>query len=273
MPGKENAGPRWRASPAERIATLTDLVAPAANRSKRKRLAEAILRDRAERAARKVRRTPAKVERVEFDPFKVARWRVVAGDDPGHLPHTKMQRGSTGWWVDCGCGEQFESRGARHCAKVRPKMMGRPCQVPGCENRLSRYARADATRCDACRKANRKAVNAPLSPASEKLTLWGSETREERASVIGPQDMPINVVGDRNPQPFPDVAVELVLPSDGWTQVVSADGVVCQVRRLTHEVTHTLGASSRIEFQKSGPWSDDLDIPEFLRRAPKAAAS
>jgi hypothetical protein len=220
---------------------MTDLVAPAAkSRSKRKRLAEAILRDRAERAARKVRPTPAKVERVEFDPFKVARWRVVAGDDPGHLPHTKMQRGSTGWWIDCGCGERFESRGARHCAKVRPKMMGRPCQVPGCENRLSRYARANATRCQTCRKANRKAVKVLPQPKGEKLTIEAPETLEKRASVIGPQDMPINVVGGHNPQPFPDVAV------------------------LTREVTHTLGTSS--PSQKSGPRSDDLDIPAFLRR-------
>src|SRR5262249_30306652 len=168
-------------------------------KTKTQRLAEAILHDRAEWAAHKVRRTPGKVGRVEFDPFKVARWRVVAGDDPGHLPHTKMQRGSTGWWVDCGCGERFESRGARHCAKVRPKMMGRPCQVPGCENRLSRYARADATRCDACRKASRKAAKVLPLPAGEKHSIGGSETLEKRASVIGPQDMPINVVGDRNP--------------------------------------------------------------------------
>jgi hypothetical protein len=56
-----------------------------------------------------------------------------------------------------------------------------------------------------------------------------------------------------------------VPPSNGWTEVVSADGVVCQVRRPpTHEVA--LGASSRIEFKKSGPWFDDLDIPAFLRR-------
>jgi hypothetical protein len=249
---------------------MTDLVAPAAkSKSKRKRLAEAILRDRAERAARKVRRTPAKVERVEFDPFKVARWRVVAGDDPGHLPHTKMQRGSTGWWIDCGCGEQFESRGARHCGKVRPKMMGRQCENPGCENRLSRYARANTRFCsNRCQKAARRA----LSLGADLSAETPPETLEKRASVIGPQDMPINVLGGHNPQPFPDVAVEFALPSGGWTEGVSSDGVVCQVwRRPTREVT--LGASSRIEFQKSGPWSDDLDIPEFLRRAPKAAAS
>jgi hypothetical protein len=34
-----------------------------------------------------------------------------------------------------------------------------------------------------------------------------------------------------------------------------------------------LGAGSRLTLNQHGPWSDDLDIPESLRRAPKAAAS
>jgi hypothetical protein len=71
---------------------MTDLVAPAAkSRSKRKRLAEAILRDSAERAARKVRPTPAKVERVEFDPFKVATIPVI-----GRIPKCKGARPAGG---------------------------------------------------------------------------------------------------------------------------------------------------------------------------------
>jgi hypothetical protein len=97
----------------------------------RKRLAAALLKDR-ERRNQKPRATGStpRAPNDGFDPFAITRWRVIGSGDPGYLVKAPMRKGSTGWWVECGCGERFESTGGRHCRKVRPKLVGRPCQVP-----------------------------------------------------------------------------------------------------------------------------------------------
>jgi hypothetical protein len=62
-----------------------------------------------------------------FDPFKVTRWRVIAGGDPGYLVATPMRRVSAhkcedgeyrgGFRIDCrGCGKPFESLGWAYCS-------------------------------------------------------------------------------------------------------------------------------------------------------------
>jgi hypothetical protein len=186
-------------------------------------LAEQLLRDRAERAARKAVRTgavAAKTERGEFDPFTVTRWRVVAGGHPGYLVKTPMRRGPVGWFIACrGCAREFESRGWAYCPdcmalpaeerRDQPKPSGRNCERPGCDQRLSRHARADALYCSsACRKAASRDKTAPGPPDTgppEMSQLEGSETRIKRALLIGPKDFPINIVGgQRLPQEKPN---------------------------------------------------------------------
>jgi len=54
--------------------------------------------------------------KIEFDSF-AARYRVVAGDDPGRLPEP-MKRGPRGWFVPCRhCGAEFESMGLAYCSE------------------------------------------------------------------------------------------------------------------------------------------------------------
>jgi hypothetical protein len=84
-----------------------------------------------------------------FDPFKVTRWRVVAGGDPGYLVATPMVRVAGrkradgeirgGFRIGCRCcGKSFESLGLAYCpasmklpARQR-QHPGRPCAAPGC---------------------------------------------------------------------------------------------------------------------------------------------
>jgi hypothetical protein len=163
-------------------------------KSRSARLAETLLRDRAERRAQQIVRQHRQVPvgRIEFDPFKPAHYRVIAGGDPGYLPKAPMRRTADGWLVTCSdCGERYRSQGLKHhSCNPKPKRMGRPCAVPGCEGRLSRYARADALRCDACRKAGRKAGKLPLDVPPEKLTLRPPERPVNGSLVIGPRTMP-----------------------------------------------------------------------------------
>ena len=148
-------------------------------------LAEQLLRDRAERAARKAVRTAAavaKTERVEFDPFAVTRWRVAAGGDPGYLVRTPMRRGPAGWLIACGhCGAEFESKGWKYCPtcmalpaeerRSAPAVTDRRCQAPGCVRLISRRRRADAKYCDdKCAKA---AENARSYQGSRHLRFRG----------------------------------------------------------------------------------------------------
>jgi len=134
------------------------------------RLAESLLRDRAEHEAKpKPVRAKADIEGSGFDPFAYTRWRVVAGGDPGYLVKTPMRRGPIGWHLFCkACGQEFESKGWAYCPTcmdipaeerraIKPIASGRLCQAPGCENFIPRMARADTVYCSkACReKAHR----------------------------------------------------------------------------------------------------------------------
>ena len=105
--------------------------------------------------------------RVEpFDPFKVTKWRVIAGDNPGYLVATPMQSRSDGWNVTCqGCGKQFESKGRAFCSKDCKEQSAereataaemaeigmdlptkRPCQAPGCSDHITGSALLDSYR-------------------------------------------------------------------------------------------------------------------------------
>jgi hypothetical protein len=96
-----------------------------------------------------------------FDPFKVTKWKVVAGGDPGYLVATPMTRISGGGWrVRCrGCGRLFESSGLAYCKPTcrqasaeraeAANLMAeigmdappskRPCQAPGCTGTIPRW--------------------------------------------------------------------------------------------------------------------------------------
>ena len=97
-----------------------------AKKTRARALAEQLLRDRAERVARKSSRTTTKVDRGEFDPFTVTRWHVVAGGNPGYLPKTFMRMGPLGWFIACrACAREFESRGWAYC----PDCMDLPAEA------------------------------------------------------------------------------------------------------------------------------------------------
>jgi hypothetical protein len=182
-----------------------------------------LLRDRAERAARKAAApTRLKAPESDFDPFAITRWRVVApkGGNPGHLVKARMRRGPVGWFIACrACAREFESKGSAYCPdcmalpaeerRDQPKPSGRVCERPTCDQRLSMHARADARYCSAaCRKAasrDKTASRLPDIAPPEMSQLEGSETRIKPASLIGPQDSPINIVGGfRFPQAKPN---------------------------------------------------------------------
>jgi hypothetical protein len=70
-----------------------------------------------------------------FEPFKVRRWHVVAGPDPGYLPASMtvvpaasvpMVKFAGGFRIECrGCGKPFESLGWAYCSK--------PCKAKSAE--------------------------------------------------------------------------------------------------------------------------------------------
>jgi hypothetical protein len=118
-----------------------------------------------------------------FDPYEITKWHVVAGTEPGYLPHTSMRKGANGFYLPCrACGQQFESKGMAYCLsclelpaeerrQMQPVTMGRLCQAPGCENFLPRRARADVRYCSkACgqraRYADNHAPNLADNPAA-----------------------------------------------------------------------------------------------------------
>ena len=180
-------------------------------KSRSRALTESLLRDRAERAVRKAVRGRTKIERSDFDPFSVTRWRVIAGGDPGHLVKTRMRN----WLIQCrACAVEFESKGWAYCpacmalpAEERRdhepvKRVDRPYARPGCGERLSKRARADARYCSAaCRKAvsrDKSGSGLPYVPAPETSQLEPQETQQNQWSdlvLIGPGDFPINVIG------------------------------------------------------------------------------
>jgi hypothetical protein len=175
-------------------------------------LAEALLRDRAERTARPRAASRPKVEGSDFDPFAVTRWRVIAGSNPGCLVKTPMRRGPVGWFVVCGhCGAESESKGWKCCPtcmefpaeerRSAPAVTGRRCQAPGCVRFLSRRRRADAKFCSPeCKKrlANARSYQGSAHPKfSTPSGDFPQQNQGPKNVVIGPTDFPINVIGGR----------------------------------------------------------------------------
>jgi hypothetical protein len=184
-----------------------------AKRSRVHALAERLLRDRAERAARKPARnsTIARVERVEFDPFKPMRWCVIAGGNQGYLVKTPMRRGPVGWFIACShCGARFESTGWKYCPTCmelpaeerrvsKPASSGPPCQAPSCNAAIPRRRRADAKYCsDKCAKA---AENARAYRGSAQLKFRGDtrgitqRNQGPKNALMGPADWPTHLIG------------------------------------------------------------------------------
>jgi hypothetical protein len=153
-----------------------------------------------------------------FDPFKMTRWRVIAGGNPGFLVATPMTPKPGGWRVACrGCGKRFESHGwaycSRDCKSVSAERMAnraamadvgmdlpakRRCQCPGCDNtipvwrkgrRVSKTARFCSDKCSAkARQKTRMASGgseAVLSPeTAKKCPENGASTRGDTMTDI-----------------------------------------------------------------------------------------
>lgn len=125
-----------------------------------------------------------------FDPFRVTKWKVVAGGDPGYLVSTPMTRiAAGGWRVACrGCGKPFQSSGLAYCKPTCRKVSNeraeavalmaevgmdapvkRRCQAPGCTDPIPmwRNGRAVSKKTRYCKPAcgqrARKAAEAALS--------------------------------------------------------------------------------------------------------------
>ena len=178
----------------------------ASHKSKKSRtqaLTDSLLRDRAERAAHKAIRSSTKIERGDFDPFSVTRWRVIAGDDPGHLVKTPKRMGKVGWLIQCrACAVELDSKGWAYCpacmglpAEERRdhepvKRVGRPCARPGCGERLSKRARTDARYCSAaCRKAvsrDKSGSGLPLCTRTRNVTARAPRNPTKSGVGFGP---------------------------------------------------------------------------------------
>jgi hypothetical protein len=145
-------------------------------------LAQRLLQDRADQAERQRIR---KRERLDpsIDPFAVTIWKTLAGHNPGYLPTTPMHMAKNGFWVACrACGQQFESIGMAYCSEcmklsaderreMRPSVSGRLCQAPGCENFISRSAKASrrfcSPKCSKRARKQRQAVQEPEDSSSD----------------------------------------------------------------------------------------------------------
>jgi hypothetical protein len=153
-------------------------------------LTDALLRDRADRAVRtrKITSTRAASEGVDFDPFAHTRWRVVAGDNPGHPVAMPMRRGPVGWFIACrACAVEFESKGSAYC----PDCMAMPAE----ERRRRALAPAELP-------DHPEPTNSSVRPSNRISTL---ENVHKTQPLIGPQDFPINVIsGRRLPQEGPN---------------------------------------------------------------------
>ena len=156
-------------------------------RLRAKALADRLLRDRADRAARKAAPVAAKVDKGEFDPFPVTRWRVVAGGNPGYLAKTPMRRGPVGWFILCrACAVEFESKGWAYC----PTCMDLPAEA-------RRRERASAGLPDSLQPTRSHGRPSP--------SVSTPENAQKTQCLIGPQDFPINIVGGRRlPQEQPN---------------------------------------------------------------------
>jgi hypothetical protein len=188
------------------ILTERDVARKSEKKSRTQALAESLLRDRAERAARKAVRSSIKIERGDFDPFEPTRWRVIAGGNPGYLVATPMRRTPVGWFLGCDhCGAEFESSGWKYCSTCmelpaedrRSRPPGRSCLR--CNGVISPRRRADAKYCSAkCAKAaeNARSYGGSAHPKFRGDRCEKTQQNQSRKNVlIGPTDWPINLVG------------------------------------------------------------------------------
>src|SRR5262249_30682184 len=144
-------------------------------------------------------------ERVDFDPFKMARWRVVTGSDPGYLVKAPMRRGPVGWFIACGhCGAEFESKGWRYCPKCRelpaeerreplPSPTGAVCQCPGCTRRIPKWRGgrrvSKATRFCSTKCANRARRLSDTAPPGFDAP------NSKKVPVNSGSNLPLNIIG------------------------------------------------------------------------------
>jgi hypothetical protein len=154
--------------------------------SRTQKLAESLLRDRANRAVKPTVTRP-EIGGADFDPFAYTRWRVVAGGDPGYLVKTPMRRGPIGWFIACGhCGAEFESKGLRYC----PTCMELPAEA----RRSERESEGLLPHPGPC--------HSHVPPSNGVPTPQNAQKTE---CLIGPKDFPINVIGGRRlPQEKPN---------------------------------------------------------------------
>jgi hypothetical protein len=157
-------------------------------------LTDALLRDRADRAVRtrKITSIRAKPEGADFDPFAHTRWRVVAGDNPGYLPSTRMRCGPVGWFIACrACAVEFESKGLAYCADcmaLPAEARRREATMGGLPNHLA-------------------PVRTSVRPSYAESTPENAHKAQSESAprIIGPRDWPFNVIGGRRlPQEGPN---------------------------------------------------------------------
>jgi hypothetical protein len=173
-------------------------------RLRAKALAEDLLRDRAARAARKAApQATAKVDKGEFDPFPVTRWRVVAGGNPGYLAKAPMRRGPVGWFIVCrACAVEFESKGWAYC----PSCMDLPAEA-----RRREAASGGLPPYLTPARSHRNATPAISTPINGQKTQCqigsqgNSANLQNTECLVGPADFPINIIGGRRlPQEQPN---------------------------------------------------------------------
>jgi hypothetical protein len=239
---------------------------------KTKTLVEELLRDRAERIARKSIRTVSttKVERAEFDPFKVTRWRVVAGGDPGYLVATPARR------IECrACQREFESRGWAYCPTCKalaadkrrvPSKTGRPCECPGCTHRIPKWRNgrqvSKAARFCSARCARRARE---MAPGLSDIGPPGFVTPNAKEVPVngGSKHAPLNLVGGGRRWPS-----TLPLEPGLRQEIVNTEiGANRNIRPLVGDGEVLLTASSKIHECSADTYLDPGPIPDFLRRA------
>jgi hypothetical protein len=173
-------------------------------------LAESLLRDRAERKARKPVRA-AQSERDDFDPFEFTRWRIVRDKGeppfgPGYLPRTSMRPGSVGWFIECrSCGDEFESKGWAFC----PTCMEMPAdERRACRKALERSETVGAT-------GHASARSAEPAPLPQRV---GTEIIEEFPPLFGPSDFPTILIGSgqRGRLLSPDLVASILKLEGEW---------------------------------------------------------
>ena len=239
-------------------------------------LAQSLLRDRAERISRK---PTSRIDRIaaggsEFDPFKVARWRVVADKGeppygPGYLVKTPMRRGPVGWFIACGhCGAEFESRGWRYCPECMallaeerreplPSPTGAVCQCPGCARRIPKWRGgrrvSKATRFCSAKCANRARRLSDTAPPGFDAP------NSKKVPINSGFNVPLNIVGGfrwPNARPLEPGLVREILDTELVPPV-----------RAGESGTVLLTASTKIAETQTGSGIDTA-IPDFLRRQP-----